>query len=220
MMAHAWTRMKRRPGVAMGCSGPGTTNLVTGVANAWVDAAPLVAIGGSSPRVMDGMEAFQDIDQVGVMRPITKWAERILDPQRIPDYVETAFRQATTGRPGPVYLDLPGDVLGRPVEESALAFPGPWRARAARPLGDPAAIEEAVRSSPGRAPAHPRRQRRVVVGRPRPRSSASSSRAASRSSPRRSRAASSPRTTRWRFLNARAKAFSRGRRHRVGRAPA
>ena len=144
MMAHAWTRMKRRPGVAIGCSGPGTTNLLTGVANAWVDAAPLVAIGGSSPRIMDGMEAFQDIDQVGVMRPVTKWAERVLDPQRIPDLVETAFRHATSGRPGPVYLDLPGDVLGAPVEESALAFPGPWRP-APRSLGDPAAIEEAVR---------------------------------------------------------------------------
>src|SRR5436190_1862544 len=111
MMAHAYSRTTRRPGVCMGCSGPGTTNLVTGVANAFVDAAPLIAVGGSSPRVYLGMEAFQEIDQVAIMRPITKWAERVLDARRIPELVATAFRQATTGRPGPVYLDLPGDVL-------------------------------------------------------------------------------------------------------------
>ena len=118
--AHAWTRVTRRPGVCMGCSGPGATNLLTGVANAFTDAAPLVAIGGSSPRVFLGMEAFQEIDQVAVFRPVTKWAERIYDAKRIPDVVATAFRQATTGRPGPVYLDLPGDILGEKVEEDSI----------------------------------------------------------------------------------------------------
>jgi thiamine pyrophosphate-dependent acetolactate synthase large subunit-like protein len=143
MMAHAWTRMMRRPGVCMAASGPGTTNLVTGVANAFADAAPLVAIGGSSPNINLGMEAFQEIDQVGVMRPITKWAERIPDGRRIPDFVATAFRQATAGRPGPVYLDLPGDILGTSIDESQLSFPGPWKP-SPRALGDPAAVKEAV----------------------------------------------------------------------------
>ena len=142
-MAHAWGRLKQRPGVCMGCSGPGATNLVTGVANAWADAAPLVAIGGSSPNINQDMDAFQEIDQVGVFRPITKWAQRILDARRIPELVATAFRQATTGKPGPVYLDLPGDVLGQPVEESRLT----WLARnkpAPRSLGDPGAVKEAI----------------------------------------------------------------------------
>jgi acetolactate synthase-1/2/3 large subunit len=143
LAAHAWTRVTRRPGVAMGCSGPGTTNLVTGVANAFTDAAPLVAIGGSSPRVYLGMEAFQEIDQVAVMRPITKWADRILDARRIPEFVATAFRQATTGRPGPVYLDLPGDILGEKVDEEKVTFPPAWRP-APRTLGDPAAVREAI----------------------------------------------------------------------------
>jgi acetolactate synthase-1/2/3 large subunit len=143
MMAHAYTRVRRRPGVCMGASGPGTTNLVTGVANAFTDAAPLVAVGGSSPRVLFGMEAFQEIDQVAVMRPITKWAERIYDARRIPEIVATAFRQATTGRPGPVYLDLPGDTLGERVEEASITYPAPWRP-APRTLGDPAAVREAV----------------------------------------------------------------------------
>ena len=143
LAAHAWTRVTRRPGVCMGCSGPGTTNLVTGVANAFADAAPVVAIGGSSPRVFLGMEAFQEIDQVAVMRPVTKWAERIYDARRIPEIVATAFRQATTGRPGPVYLDLPGDTLGEKVEEEKIAYPPAWRPLP-RTLGDPGAVREAV----------------------------------------------------------------------------
>src|SRR5436305_111417 len=143
MMAHAYGRVTRRPGVCMGCSGPGTTNLVTGVANAFVDAAPLIAVGGSSPRVYLGMEAFQEIDQVAIMRPITKWAERVLDARRIPELVATAFRQATTGRPGPVYLDLPGDVLGEAVDEAHVAFPTRWQP-GPRAQGNPAAIADAV----------------------------------------------------------------------------
>jgi acetolactate synthase-1/2/3 large subunit len=143
LAAHAWTRVTRRPGVCMGCSGPGTTNLVTGVANAFTDCAPLVAIGGSSPRVYLGMEAFQEIDQVAIMKPITKRAERIYDARRIPDVVATAFREATAGRPGPVYLDLPGDILGEKIEEESVVYPGPWRP-APRTLGDPAAVREAI----------------------------------------------------------------------------
>jgi thiamine pyrophosphate-dependent acetolactate synthase large subunit-like protein len=143
LAAHAWTRVTRRPGVAMGCSGPGAINLATGVANAFTDCAPLVAIGGSSPRVYLGMEAFQEIDQVAIMKPITKWAERIYDARRIPDVVDTAFRQATSGRPGPVYIDMPGDILGEKIEEEQLHYPGPWKP-APRSLGDPGAVREAV----------------------------------------------------------------------------
>src|SRR5436853_3874473 len=143
LSAHAWGRVMRRPGVAMGCSGPGTTNLVTGVANAFVDAAPLIAVGGSSPRVYLGMEAFQEIDQVAIMRPITKWAERVLDARRIPELVATAVRRAPPGRPGPVYLDLPGDVLGEAVDEAAVAFPARCEPPP-RPQGDPAAVADAV----------------------------------------------------------------------------
>src|SRR5206468_845842 len=76
LSAHAWTRVMQRPAVAMGCSGPGATNLLTGVANAFTDCAPMVAIGGSSPRVFLGMEAFQEIDQVAVFKAVTKFAAR------------------------------------------------------------------------------------------------------------------------------------------------
>ena len=141
--AHAWTRVMRRPGVCMGCSGPGATNLLTGVATAFTDCAPLVAIGGSSPRVYLGMEAFQEIDQLAVFKPVTKWAERIYDAKRIPDVVATAFRQATSGRPGPVYIDMPGDVLGEKIEEESLRYAPAWKP-APRTLGDTGAIKEAI----------------------------------------------------------------------------
>src|SRR5712692_9151286 len=143
MEAHAWTRVMRRPAVCMGASGPGATNLLTGVANAFTDAAPLIAIGGSSPRVYLGMEAFQEIDQLAVFKPVTKWAERIYDARRIPDVVATAYRQTMTGRPGPVYLDLPGDILGEKVDEDKVVWPQAWKPLP-RPLGDTGAVREAI----------------------------------------------------------------------------
>jgi acetolactate synthase-1/2/3 large subunit len=141
--AHAWTRVMRRPAVCIGASGPGATNLLTGVANAFTDAAPLIAIGGASPRVYFGMEAFQEIDQLAVFKPVTKWAERIYDAKRIPEVLATAVRQAMTGRPGPVYLDLPGDTIGEKVDEDTIVWPKPFKALP-RSLGDPAAVREAV----------------------------------------------------------------------------
>jgi acetolactate synthase-1/2/3 large subunit len=141
--AHAYTRVMRRPGVCMGCSGPGATNLLTGVATAFTDCAPLVAIGGSSPRVYLGMEAFQEIDQLSVFKPVTKWAERIYDAKRIPDVVATAFRQATSGRPGPVYIDMPGDVLGEKIEEESVRYAPAWKP-SPRSLGDTGAVTEAI----------------------------------------------------------------------------
>jgi thiamine pyrophosphate-dependent acetolactate synthase large subunit-like protein len=141
--AHAYTRILRRPGVCMGASGPGATNLLTGVATAFTDCAPLVAIGGSSPRVYLGMEAFQEIDQLAVFKPVTKWAERVYDARRIPDVVASGFRQATSGRPGPVYIDMPGDVLGEKVEEDAVTYVPAWKP-APRTLGDTGAIKEAI----------------------------------------------------------------------------
>jgi acetolactate synthase-1/2/3 large subunit len=141
--AHAYTRVLRRPGVCMGASGPGATNLLTGVATAFTDCAPLVAIGGSSPRVSFGMEAFQEIDQLAVFKPVTKWAERCYDAKRIPDVVASAFRQATSGRPGPVYIDMPGDVLGEKIEEERVTYAPAWKP-APRTLGDTGAIKEAI----------------------------------------------------------------------------
>src|SRR3954451_5217550 len=144
MMAHAFGRVKNTLGVCMAASGPGATNLVTGVANAWADCAPLLAIGGSAPLSQRGKGAFQEMDQVAAFKPITKWAEQVTDPRRVPEFVATAVRQAMSGRPGPVYLDMPGDILYKQVEEDEVAYPefDPDATRV-RPLGDPDLVEEA-----------------------------------------------------------------------------
>jgi acetolactate synthase-1/2/3 large subunit len=146
MMAHAYGRVKNTLGVCMAASGPGATNLITGVANAWADCAPLLAIGGSAPISQRGKGAFQEMDQVSAFKPITKWAEQVSDPRRVPEFVETAVRAALGGRPGPVYLDMPGDILYRQIEEDDVVYPetapGEFRPR---PRGDPALIEDACR---------------------------------------------------------------------------
>src|ERR1041385_9569293 len=101
MMAHAYGRVKNTLGVCMAASGPGATNLVTGVANAWADCAPLLAIGGSAPISQRGKGAFQEMDQVAAFKPITQWAEQVTDPRRVPEFVATAIPTAMSGRPGP-----------------------------------------------------------------------------------------------------------------------
>lgn len=144
MMAHAYARVTNRVGVCMAASGPGSTNLVTGVATAWADAAPLLVLGGASPINKWGYGQFQEMDQVAMFRPITKSAERILDTRRIPEMIANALHQAVDGRPGPVYLDVGGDILAQRVEESDVHYPAPAVTRH-RPAGHPDAIKEAVR---------------------------------------------------------------------------
>ncbi len=130
-MAQAYARVLARPGFCMAASGPGTVNLFTGVVNAHVDAAPVVALGGASPFRRAGRGLFQELDQVRLMRPFTKWAERVYDARRLPEYVAAAMNVAIAGKPGPTYLDLPGDVLYQEVEEDEVAWlaPGRWAAR-------------------------------------------------------------------------------------------
>ncbi|HLW60706.1 MAG TPA: thiamine pyrophosphate-binding protein [bacterium] len=143
MMATAYSRLRRQPAVCMACSGPGAMNLVTGVANAFADSAPVVAIGGSSPVSQSGMGAFQETDQVALFRPITRWADRCYDPRRIPELVGTAFRHAFGSRPGPAYLDMPGDILYREVPEDHVRW-APATAERRRPPGDPHLVKRAV----------------------------------------------------------------------------
>jgi acetolactate synthase-1/2/3 large subunit len=143
MMANAYSRLLRRPSVCMAASGPGVTNLVTGVANAWADSAPVIAIGGSSPVTQFGMGAFQETDQVALMRPITRWSERCYDVRRIPELFDAAYRAAFGARPGPVYLDMPGDVLYREVQETEVRWTSGPAARV-RPQADAEAVEKAL----------------------------------------------------------------------------
>lgn len=143
MAAHAYSRVLARPGVCFAASGPGTTNLITGVGNAFLDAVPVVALGGASAVAQDGMGAFQEMNQVAMFKPITKWSERVIDARRIPEIINKAFRVATSGQPGPVYVDLPGDVLYKRVEEEEVLFPRRPHA-VPRVSGDPAMVERAI----------------------------------------------------------------------------
>ncbi len=143
MAAHAYSRVLGKPGVCFAASGPGATNLITGVGNAYLDAVPVIALGGASALSQAGMGAFQEMDQVGMFKPITKWSERVMDVRRIPEIMNKAFRVATSGTPGPVYIDLPGDVLYRDVEESEVMFPKKPHS-VPRISGDPDLVKQAI----------------------------------------------------------------------------
>lgn len=146
MMAHAYARLTGRPGVCITASGPGTLNTGTGLATSLVDCTPVVALGGSSSLSEWGTGAFQEFDQVAAMRPLVKWAERVVEARRIPELIDKAFTIAMSGKPGPVYLDFPGDLLYRSFDPSSVDWPSRLGARdLARPCGDLQAIEEVVR---------------------------------------------------------------------------
>lgn len=145
MMAHAYARVLARPGLCMGASGPGTINLTTGLANALVDCAPVIAFGGASPLGQFCKGSFQEIDQLAIMRPVTKWAERVYEARRIPEYVNMAVRRAMAGKPGPVYIDIPGDVLYQEVDEADVVWPKPFDyAGRGRPVADEATLSRLV----------------------------------------------------------------------------
>jgi thiamine pyrophosphate-dependent acetolactate synthase large subunit-like protein len=143
MMAHAYSRITGKPGICIAPMGPGVANLVTGLANAWADAAPVIAIGGASPMRGTTLDTFQEMDQIPMMRPIVKAAYRIDLGYRIPEYISIAFREALDGKRGPVYLDLPGDILAGKVDEDKIHWVENYRVDA-RPAGDPAMVHKAV----------------------------------------------------------------------------
>lgn len=109
-MADGYARASGKPGVCLATSGPGATNLVTGVATAFADSSPIIAITGQVATESIGKDAFQECDAVGIMTPITKYAFQPLHPEEIPVVVKKAFKIASTGRPGPVLIDIPRDV--------------------------------------------------------------------------------------------------------------
>lgn len=143
MMANAYARLSGKAGVCSTASGPAATNLLTGLAHALTDAAPIIALGGASPIHHFHSEAFQEVDQLSMMRPACKWAGQAINAKRMPEYINIAYRQALTGRMGPAYLDLPGDVLYARVNEEEVAWMQPAKTHH-RVLGDPGLVQEAV----------------------------------------------------------------------------
>jgi acetolactate synthase-1/2/3 large subunit len=121
--ADGWARVTGRPGVAIVTAGPGLTDAVTGVATAWRANIPIVVIGGQAPRLFQDMGGLQDMNHVDLMRPITKWAVSVPSARRLGEYVASAFRVATTNVPGPVFLEMPLDLLFETVEEKDVVVP-------------------------------------------------------------------------------------------------
>jgi thiamine pyrophosphate-dependent acetolactate synthase large subunit-like protein len=149
-MAQAYSRVLQKPAVCMAASGPATINLTTGVANALIDCVPVVAIGGSSPIGQFGRQVFQEIDQVAIMKGCTKWSDRIYNLKRIPEQVNAAFQKAMCGKPGPVYLDFPGDLLYAKIDEAEVDWSLSGRPLlGARPMGEQARIDELVEALAG-----------------------------------------------------------------------
>jgi acetolactate synthase-1/2/3 large subunit len=137
--AEGWARATGRPGVALVTAGPGVTDAVTACANAMRGGVPMVLIGGQGPRFYSGMGSLQEMDHVTLMRSITKWSVTVPETRRIPDFMAMAFRKATTGVPGPVFLEMPLDVLMMMEKSEDLAYPTDYRT-AHVAGGDPAAI--------------------------------------------------------------------------------
>jgi acetolactate synthase-1/2/3 large subunit len=143
MMAHAWSVYNGTPGVCLVTAGPGFTNALTGVVNACQENAPVVVISGASPLKDKGLGALQEINQVDMIKSTVKWADTCYDVKRIPEYISTAFRQAVAGRPGPVFLELPPDILNVTADENELV----WPARGGlcpKPGPDPSLIQPAA----------------------------------------------------------------------------
>jgi len=137
-MAHAYARVTNGPAVCFGSPAPGVANLVPAIMEAQVACLPLIALGAAAPQSTLGQGAFQECDQLGMMRPVTKWAWRITSPERAPWAMRRAFHLATSGQPGPVYVEVPSDVgLAQPEMPTYRPVPRPLR-----PAGD----EEAVKA--------------------------------------------------------------------------
>jgi acetolactate synthase I/II/III large subunit len=142
-MADGYARIKRKSGVCLATSGPGATNLITGIATAHADSIPMVAITGQVPLAMIGKDAFQETDIIGISNPCTKYAFQPRKAAEIPEVIKKAFYIAESGRPGPVLVDIPKDVQ---QEKTEIKFPDLIKVRGYKPAFDPdlSQIEKAI----------------------------------------------------------------------------
>ncbi|VEB91439.1 acetolactate synthase catalytic subunit [Citrobacter koseri] len=122
-IAQGMARTDGKPAVCMACSGPGATNLVTAIADARLDSIPLVCITGQVPASMIGTDAFQEVDTYGISIPITKHNYLVRDINELPQVMCDAFRLAQSGRPGPVWIDIPKDIQTAVFDIEALPAP-------------------------------------------------------------------------------------------------
>jgi len=143
--ADAYARATGKPGVVLVTSGPGATNAVTGIATAYLDSIPMVVISGQVPTAVIGSDAFQEVDMVGITRPCVKHNFLVKDVKDIAETMKKAFYVATTGRPGPVVVDIPKDITD-PYIKIPYSYPDAvvMRSYEPNPQADPKSIQQAV----------------------------------------------------------------------------
>jgi acetolactate synthase-1/2/3 large subunit len=122
--AEGWARVTRKPGVALLTAGPGVTDGITGVANAYLAGSPVLVIGGAAPQGLWDRGALQEMGQLELLRPITKWARSVHETSRLGEYTAMAFRQMLSGKPGPAFLEMPMDILAGFADTETLFDPG------------------------------------------------------------------------------------------------
>jgi acetolactate synthase-1/2/3 large subunit len=142
-MAEGYAKATGKVGVVLVTSGPGATNTVTGIANAYMDSTPIVIITGQVPCALIGNDAFQEVDTVGITRPCTKYNYLVRDARELPAIIKEAFHLAQTGRPGPVLIDIPKDVC---TQNAPFIYPEEIEAPGYEPrmLGDAEKVKQAV----------------------------------------------------------------------------
>lgn len=141
--ADGYARVTGRPGVCAVTAGPGVTDVVTAIANAQRAQVPLVCIGGAGPKVLCDMGSLQDMDHVALMRPITKWSVQVPETRRIAEYIDAAFRVAQSNVPGPVFLEMPLDLLMNMHDDADLPATRPLE-EPPRPGADPRSVTRAA----------------------------------------------------------------------------
>ncbi|MCH7647693.1 MAG: acetolactate synthase large subunit, partial [Thaumarchaeota archaeon] len=142
-MADGFGRVSRKPGVCFATSGPGATNILTGLATAQADSSPMIAVTGQVPVAMIGKDAFQESDIIGMSNPVVKYAFQPRKASEVPEAVRKGFYIARTGRPGPVLIDIPKDVQ---QNEAEMEFPDEFKIQGYHPWADPdiVACERAI----------------------------------------------------------------------------
>ena len=143
MMAQSWSIFRSQPGVCLVTAGPGFTNSLTGLVNAYLDNAPVVLLSGTAPVRDWEKGALQDFRQSDMIKSVVKWSGVCYDAKRIPEYLSKAIRHAVSDRPGPVFLELPPDILNIKVSEEEVPLPNKGD-RVYKSVPDPAAIKEAA----------------------------------------------------------------------------
>jgi len=152
-MAEAWARIRGEPAVVIGGIGPGAANMVSGIVTAFAEGSPVIAISGQRRRNIiypDRGGSFQNVNLLGLYGSVTKWSAGVREWRRLPELIRRAYREATSGRPGPVYLEIPEDVMRGTGDPATVNIWSPSQYRAGKPgAGDPALIAQAAKMLAG-----------------------------------------------------------------------